>query len=324
MFDTNNFKINLTSINESSFEYNALSLFQHQFESNRIYRDYSQCLNKTPQNVKRLIDIPFLPIEFFKSHEVKSEEWIAEKVYKSSGTTSKSRSQHFVRKNQDYLDNCKNIFEQQYGSISNYRFIALLPSYLDQGDSSLISMIDYFMRFAKDGSCYALHKSDHIKRILESDRSTKTIVFGVTYALLDLADLLDTSLPNVRVFETGGMKGRRKEITRMELHSHIREKLNPLSIHSEYGMTELSSQAYSNGTVFSFPNWCSVNIRDINDPFTYLENGKTGGLNIIDLANINSCAFIETKDLGQKMDNNTFEILGRFDNSDIRGCNLIV
>lgn len=323
MFDPNNFHQNLISVKSASFESVALELFDYQYNENRIYHKYCNFLNKTPNTTKRLTDIPFLPIEFFKNHVIVSGEWVSEKVYKSSGTTSENRSKHFVKDDLHYLENCKLIFEQQYGSLTDFRLIALLPSYLDQGESSLISMIDYFMKFTKEGSCYALKRPNEVIRLLEADTATKTILFGVTYALLDLADRVKTALPSVWLFETGGMKGRRKEITRTELHSYLKQRLNPYSIHSEYGMTELSSQAYSNGAQFSFPHWCTILIRDTNDPFTYLENGKTGGINIIDLANIHSCAFIETNDLGKILSNSTFEVLGRFDNSDVRGCNLL-
>lgn len=323
MFDPNNFRQNLTSVDSTSFESAALKIFEYQYNRNHIYQQYCNFLNKTPLNTKRLTDIPFLPIEFFKHHRVVTGEWVEDKIYQSSGTTSDNRSKHFVQHDQHYLENCKLIFEQQYGSLSDYRLIALLPSYLDQGDSSLVSMIDYFMNFTQDSSCYALNKHDEVIKLLASQKRQKTILFGVTYALLDLADSVQTSLPSVWVFETGGMKGRRKEITRAELHSYLQQRLNPHSIHSEYGMTELSSQAYSNGAQFSFPDWCDVLVRDTNDPFAYMEKEKTGGLNIIDLANINSCAFIETKDLGKKLTDSTFEVLGRFDNSDIRGCNLL-
>ncbi len=235
-----------------------------------------------------------------------------------------NRSQHFVRYEQEYLEVTKRIFEQRYGSLNQYRLVALLPSYLEQGDSSLVSMIDHFMKFTTTDSCYTLNKTEELKHLLTRDISTKTLLFGVTYALLDLADQLKTPLPHVTIFETGGMKGRRKEITRMELHQHLNETLQPKAIHSEYGMTELSSQAYSNGSSFLFPEWCRVMIRDINDPFHFVDHGKTGGINIIDLANIHSCAFIETKDLGTLDQNDRFEVVGRFDNSDVRGCNLLV
>lgn len=323
MFHSNRFFQKLFEPNSSDFESSALTLFKFQFENNPIYQQYCVHLNKTPKQIKRLTDIPFLPIEFFKTHKVVSGSWNETKIYKSSGTTSSRRSQHYVRYDEQYLSIAKYIFEQKYGPLTQYRLIALLPSYIDQGDSSLVSMIDYFMKYTATGSCYALNKTEEVAQLLKQGTTHKTLLFGVTYALLDLADQLETSLPSVMIFETGGMKGRRKEITRMELHQYLKDRLHPLSIHSEYGMTELSSQAYSNNLLFSFPWWCRALIRDINDPFQYLINGKTGGINIIDLANIHSCAFVETKDLGVLRANDQFEVVGRFDNSDIRGCNLL-
>ncbi|MFY0601846.1 MAG: acyl transferase [Cyclobacteriaceae bacterium] len=325
MFDPENFKKQLFSFNPLDFDEAALQVFQYQWKYNNIYQKYCSHLGKTPKSVKKLVEIPFLPIELFKSNKITTEKWTEEKVYMSSGTTSKdSRSKHYIKDNLSYLQLAKATFEGFFGSLENYTLMALLPSYLEQGDSSLISMVDYFMKFSKKDSGYFGNNHDALISNLEKTKNEKICLFGVTYALLDLAKEHQMSLPNAIIIETGGMKGRRKEIIRRDLHSCLQKKLNPDSICSEYGMTELTSQAYSQGELFSLPNWSKVLIRDINDPFTYLEREKIGGINIIDFGNIHSCSFIETKDLGKVYENGQFEVLGRYDHSDIRGCNLMV
>lgn len=312
------FRQNTHLINEATFADSSLAAFDFQYNTNSVYRSYCQYLKKTPQSIRNIGEIPFLPIAFFKSHTIKSGSWKEEKIFKSSGTTATGRSQHYIQDLEYYHQLAKRSFERHVGPITDYRIIALLPSYREQGDSSLISMVDYFLKYAKKGSGYFL--SQDISEALQSDE--RKLLIGVSYALLDLAEK-DINTRNCLVMETGGMKGRRKELTREELHSKLRKGLKVDQVWSEYGMTELLSQAYGKDGNFSFPSWAKCLIRDINDPFTFLEKNKTGGINIIDLANIDSCCFIETKDLG-KASKNGFHVLGRFDNSDIRGCNLLI
>lgn len=314
------FKKAIFNINEKNFESYALELFSYQFKHCLPYQHYCDLLGKTPQNIKTLRQIPFLPIECFKNHAVKSEKWKEEKIFMSSGTTQTGRSRHYIKDLFFYQKVAKNAFSSHYKDLEEYRILALLPSYLEQGDSSLIAMIDDFMQHSAKGSGYYLNNYDELVEALET--KDPTLLIGVSYALLDLAEQYPSQLSNTIIMETGGMKGRRKEIIRDEFHLILKKAFQQDSIHSEYGMTELMSQAYGRNGYFKFPGWAHVYIRDINDPFSYLMDGKTGGINIIDLANVDSCAFIETKDLGKKHQD-FFEILGRFDNSDIRGCNLM-
>ncbi len=313
------FKSNLFSVTPETFDQKAMELFEYQFETNLIYRAFSEKINKTPNQVHNVSEIPFLPIELFKNHEVKSGKWQPKLSFLSSGTTGLARSRHLVRDPNWYLSVAKRGFETFYGPLSEYTFLNLLPSYQSQKDSSLIYMVDYFMSQANQSSRYinSINSSDLIG-------TNKKLLLGVSYALLDIAESEEFSSENLLVMETGGMKGRRKEITREQLHGNLKTGFKQTQVHSEYGMTELFSQAYSkaNGK-FKFPTWCQVWTRDINDPLEPVEDGKTGGINIIDLANVDTCAFIETKDLGKKVDGEQFEVLGRYDNSDIRGCNLL-
>jgi hypothetical protein len=323
MFDYENFKSKIFSIQPENFQTYALEVFVYQYLHNPTYQIYCQHLGKSPDNVHSLQDIPFLPIEFFKTHQVMTGKWKSEKVFMSSGTTGMQRSEHHVRDLGFYHKIAQVTFERLYGSLQSIEVMALLPSYLEQGDSSLISMVDHFMSQAHPASAYYL--GDHTslqKAITSSDR--KKLLIGVSYALLDMADALSLSADNLIVMETGGMKGRRKEMIRTELHEVLMKNFAVEHIHSEYGMTELTSQAYAMGGQFAFPPWARALVRDINDPFSFLPVGRTGGLNIVDLANINSCAFVETKDLGLESKTGHFEVLGRFDNSDVRGCNLLV
>lgn len=312
------FKHTLFKVNDENFVDSSLAAFEYQYHSCNIYREYCNYLNRTPNTVKKLHDIPFIPIEFFKNHAIKSGHWNESKIFKSSGTTKTGRSNHFIKDLHHYHTSAQKAFEIFFGSLANYKIVAVLPSYQSQGDSSLISMVDHFMQFSLPGSGYFLNED--LTDIL-TDSSLK-VVIGVSYALLDLAENA-VEAKNAIIIETGGMKGRRKEMTRSELHTKLKNGFGINEIWSEYGMTELQSQAYGKNGGFKFAPWAQGLIRDINDPFSYLSDGKTGGLNIIDLANIDSCCFIETKDLGRTT-GNTFEVLGRFDNSDIRGCNLMI
>ena len=323
MFDYENFKSKIFSIQPENFQINALEVFAYQYFHNPTYQIYCQHLGKSPDNVHSLQDIPFLPIEFFKTHQVMTGQWEPEKVFMSSGTTGMQRSEHHVRDLSFYHQIAQVIFESHYGPLPSIEIMALLPSYLEQGDSSLISMVDHFMRHSHPSSAYYL--GDHsslLQAINSSDR--KKLLIGVSYALLDVTDKTGLSADNLIIMETGGMKGRRKEMIRTELHEVLMKNFSASHIHSEYGMTELTSQAYAVEGQFAFPPWARALIRDINDPFTFLPAGRTGGLNIVDLANINSCSFLETKDLGLESKTGHFEVLGRFDNSDLRGCNLLV
>jgi len=278
--------------------------------------------------VKTINDIPFLPVELFKTHAIKTGGFKAQKTFLSSGTTGMSQSKHFVKDVSLYELSYLNAFKHFYGAIEEYCVLGLLPSYLEREGSSLIYMVDDLIKKSKSSeSGFFLDNHKELIEILAKNirNKQKTILFGVSFALLDLAESCQIDLSDVIIImETGGMKGRRKELTRDELHGIYKESFKVSEIHSEYGMTELLSQAYSKGNgVFKTPEWMKILIRDVNDPFHFLEDNNTGGINVIDLANINSCSFIATQDLGKCTDEG-FEVLGRFDNSDLRGCNLLI
>lgn len=310
------------------FEKIALKVFRFQYDNNVVYREFCQYLNVEKHDVKSLQQIPFLPIQFFKSHEVLSSEEKIQETFTSSGTTGMTTSRHLVTDITLYEESYRKAFSEFYGNIENYAVLALLPSYLDREGSSLIYMVDDLIKLSNhpESGFYLNNYDELIQKLLELDNAGENIILiGVTYALLDLIEKQNFQLKNVIIMETGGMKGRRKEMIREELHDLLCKGFGVDAIHSEYGMTELLSQAYSLGDgVFECPNWMQILIRDTEDALSYIENGKTGGINVIDLANINSCSFIATQDLGKKKPNNSFEVLGRFDNSDIRGCNLMV
>ena len=293
-----------------------------------VYREFCQYLNVEKHEVKSLQQIPFLPIQFFKSHDVLSSEEKIQETFTSSGTTGMTTSRHLITDVTLYEESYRKAFSEFYGNIENYAVLALLPSYLDREGSSLIYMVDDLIKLSNhtESGFYLNNYDELIQKLLELDNAGENIILiGVTYALLDLIEKQNFQLKNVIIMETGGMKGRRKEMIREELHDLLCKGFGVDAIHSEYGMTELLSQAYSLGHgVFECPNWMQILIRDTEDALSYIENGKTGGINVIDLANINSCSFIATQDLGKKKPNNSFEVLGRFDNSDIRGCNLMV
>ncbi len=317
------------SIQDSEkFESLALEIFRSQAENCNVYRDFVKNLGVTAAKVKSINSIPFLPIEFFKSHEVICGEGKAEEIFTSSGTTGMVQSKHIVLDAGLYVQSFRAAFEIFYGDIKKYAVLALLPSYLERDGSSLIYMADDLIRgTGNDQSGYFLydHKmlNDTLLRLKKSH--TPTILIGVTYALLDFAESHSLEFPELIVMETGGMKGTRREMVRKELHETLCVGFGVPVIHSEYGMTELLSQAYSKGAgIFHCPPWMQLRIRDTNDPLEILGNDQTGGINVIDLANINSCSFIATQDLGKTFSDGTFEVLGRFDNSDIRGCNLLV
>ena len=317
-----------TITNQKQFEKIALKVFRFQYENNTVYREFCELLKVEKGSVKSLQQIPFLPIQFFKSHEVLSSSDAIQETFTSSGTTGMITSKHLVTDITLYQKSYRSAFTEFYGNIEDYVVLALLPSYLDREGSSLIYMVnDLIERSNNENSGFYLHNyNELIEKLMSLDASGQNVLLiGVTYALLDLIEQKKFQLKNTIIMETGGMKGKRKELIREELHEQLCTGFGVNSIHSEYGMTELLSQAYSLGNgLFECPNWMQILIRDTEDALTYLENGKTGGINIIDLANINSCSFIATQDLGKKYVTNAFEVLGRFDNSDIRGCNLMV
>lgn len=313
---------------EEEFLEVALEIFKLQFSENPVYRRFCDLLKIDPSEVRSLSQIPFLPIEFFKSHKVLLEGKNFQKIFTSSGTTGNITSKHFVSDISLYEDSFKKGFELFYGNIEDYTVLALLPSYLEREGSSLIYMADSFIKESKQpkSGFYLNNLKDLKKTLLELEQENqKTLLIGVSFALLDLVETETFNLKNTIIMETGGMKGRRKEMIREELHKILTEGFGVDKIHSEYGMTELLSQAYSTGkSNFTCPPWMKILIRDPEDALTYLPAGKTGGINVIDLANINSCSFIATQDLGKLKAEDQIEILGRFDNSDIRGCNLLV
>ena len=317
-----------TISSQKQFEKIALKVFRFQYENNLVYQEFCDFLKIDKQSVKTLQQIPFLPIQFFKNHKVVSNTNEIQKIFTSSGTTGMITSKHLVTDVSLYEQSYRNAFSEFYGNIEDYAILALLPSYLERSGSSLIYMVkDLIVLSNNEHSGFYLHNYDElIAKLIELDNAGQNILLiGVTYALLDLIEKQKFQLKNTIIMETGGMKGKRKELIREELQEILCDGFGVSSIHSEYGMTELLSQAYSLGNgIFECPAWMQILIRDTEDALTYVNNGKTGGINVIDLANINSCSFIATQDLGKKYPNNSFEVLGRFDNSDIRGCNLMV
>lgn len=313
---------------EQTFIKLALETFGRQVRDNPVYSSFAKALRVDPDNVTDIHKIPFLPVEFFKSHSVSTGEFIPEIVFTSSGTTGMSQSKHPVKDLALYEESFIRGFELFYGPLAGYTILALLPSYLEREGSSLIYMVDELIRRSNNQeSGYFLYNHDELYQSLNDLRAKnrKVILIGVTYALLDFAERYTINFPDLIVMETGGMKGKRNEMIRPELHETLCNGFGVDSIHSEYGMTELLSQAYSKGKgIFSCPPWMKMLVRDINDPLTFLGNNRTGGINIIDLANQDSCAFISTQDLGLVYPDGSFEISGRYDNSDIRGCNLLV
>lgn len=325
MIDTKNI-FNIRS--EIEFNEMTLKVFKHQFENNKVYRSFCDLLYKHPSEVKKVEDIPFLPIQFFKSHDIISSIKEVEATFTSSGTTGQKNSKHLITDLSLYQESFTKAFEGFYGKIEDYVVLALLPSYLERDGSSLIHMVNHMIKSSKSSkSGFYLNNLEALKNTLQSLelQKQKTLLIGVSFALLDFVEKYNMQLSNAIIMETGGMKGRRKELIRNELHSKLKAGFGVKKIHSEYGMTELLSQAYSKGNgVFETPPWMKVLTRDPEDALSIQEQGKTGGINIIDLANINSCSFIATQDLGKVHANGSFEVLGRFDQSDIRGCNLMV
>ncbi len=312
---------------EASFQQWALETFQYQYEHVSVYREFCNHLNLPPKKVTRLEDIPFLPIEFFKSFEIISNEKDPEITFTSSGTTGSTPSQHQVAQLSVYEQSFRKGFQLAYGDPTQWAILALLPAYLEREGSSLVYMADSLIKDSQHPSSgFYLHNHEALFQTLQQleAQQQQTLLIGVSFALLDLVEKYPLSLQHTTVMETGGMKGRRNELVREALHEQLKKGFGVSHIHSEYGMTELLSQAYSQGNGrFTCPPWMQVRTRDPEDPFSYV-HGKTGGINIIDLANYYSCSFIATQDLGKAHLDGSFEILGRFDHSDLRGCNLMV
>ena len=306
----------------------ALEIFHFQYKNNIVYNQFVDFLNIQVSQLVNYTQIPFLPVEFFKTHNVVSEAFDPQIIFSSSGTTGIQTSKHYVKNLELYELSIKKTFNLFFGSPQDFVILALLPSYLERDGSSLVYMANKLINDSnKPESGFYLNEYNELHSLLTilKSRKQKVILLGVTYALLDLAEQFPIDFPELILMETGGMKGKRKELIRDELHTKLKTAFGVSQIYSEYGMTELFSQAYSFGEgVFSTPPWMKILIRDVNDPLSIMPIGKAGGINIIDLANIYSCSFIATQDLGKIRLNNTFEILGRFDNSDVRGCNLLV
>jgi len=313
--------------NKTDFEKAALKLFHIQYENVPVYKQYCDLINTSVNTVKDITQIPFLPIQFFKSHKVIQNNNQAILTFESSGTTGSTISKHYVASQGLYEQSFLKGFELQYGSPEKYTILALLPSYLERGGSSLVYMVDHLIKASKStkSGFYLNNIKALYQQLVTLEKQKKpTILIGVSYALLDFIEHYPMKLKHTIVMETGGMKGRRKEQIKSALHKSLELGFGVSQIHSEYGMTELLSQAYSKSKgLFHCPPWMKVLTRDTEDPFNWVQ-GSTGGVNIIDLANYYSCAFIATQDLGKVYPDGSFEILGRFDNSDIRGCNLMV
>ena len=311
-----------------AFEKQALKLFKYQYEENKIYRSYCDLIKIKKKDVSKVDEIPFLPINFFRTHNLNSSKKQPDIKFVSSRTTSQNGSTHFINDVDIYIRSFEKGFEYFYGDIEDYVILALLPNYIEQKNSSLIFMIDRLIKKTKrKESGFYLDDWNDLRKQLDhlENKGQKTILFGVTFALIKGAKKFNLNLKNTIVMETGGMKGMHKELVRNELHDILKKSFGVSHIHSEYGMTEILSQAYSMGDgFFKCPPWMRVYTRSIEDPFEILGNQKTGAINIIDLANIDSCGFIATEDLGKLNEKGCFEVLGRFDNSEIRGCNLLV
>jgi phenylacetate-coenzyme A ligase PaaK-like adenylate-forming protein len=318
-------------LTEDDFLDASLKTFRYQYKNVEIYRKFVDYLKINPDEVNELSKIPFLPIEMFKNHKILNENATADLFFQSSGTTQMNLSKHFIADTNIYEESIYNSFEQFIGKPEDFIFLGLLPSYLERQNSSLIYMVDYLMKkSAKPENGYFLYNHSDLFELLNTLKDKKVILFGVSFALLDFLDTLESlnfsiseSL-NLTVIETGGMKGRKEEMTKDELLKILQEGFKTDKIYSEYSMTELLSQAYSLGkNEYQCPNWMRVLVRNVEDPFSYEKEGRTGAINIIDLANIHSCSFIATQDLG-KITGDKFQVLGRIDHSDIRGCSLLV
>jgi hypothetical protein len=312
---------------EQDFNTRAIELFHYQFEQNLIYRDFVNTLSINPSSIKHFENIPFLPISFFKTQKIITGYRDPVMVFLSSGTSGMERSRHYITDVSVYIRSLLKGFEFFYGIPSGYKIFGLVPDPVKNPDSSLAFMVNLLMETAHPGEKYFFMDdfySLNEKIQLFGKSQKKILLIGLTSALIDFSEQFSSGYKDLIVMETGGMKGKRKELIREELHALLCHQFCMAEIHSEYGMTELLTQAYSKGNgIFSSPLWMKVLIRDTNDPLTLLKPGQTGGINVIDLANFNSCSFIATNDLGKLHKDQQFEVLGRFDHSDIRGCNLM-
>lgn len=321
--DTHTIKQNIEKIHEGNFDEIARTIYEYQLENNDSFRTYTSHFNRKIDD-----EFIFLPISAFKSHKVVSGSWFSNTYFESSGTTSSINSKHYYKDLNWYLSNCEKGFTKFYGQISEYFILALLPHYLERQNSSLIAMVNHFITISKyDQSGFFLNETDQLIKVLNENKKSNipTILFGVSFALKDFAEQNAIDFSDLIIIETGGMKGRQEEITREELHNIIQHGFGVHAVHSEYGMTELFSQAYSNGSGRYYPApTMKVVIKEITDPLSNEKNNKTGIINVIDLANVDTCSFIATEDLGRLYDDGSFEVLGRMDNSDMRGCNLMI
>jgi hypothetical protein len=306
------------------FELWALRVFRFQVENTLVYREFCEKIGRT--NVESFDQIPFLPISFFKTHIVKHKNFPTRFTFKSSGTTGSQRGQHSIVDPELYEYSFLKTYRDQVGEPEKQVILALLPNYIEQGESSLVYMVDRLVKESNNPeSGFLLNSIEKVEERYQNALKSgkKVVIFGVSYALLDLAEK-GIDLSEAIILETGGMKGRRKEMTKKELHQQLKKGLNIKHIASEYGMTELLSQAYAlNDGLFTFPNWMRIKLREVNDPFSDLRKNKTGGIRVIDLANLYSCSFIDTQDLG-RIQNGKLELMGRYDLADTRGCNLMV
>lgn len=324
-------------VQENSFEQLALAIFHFQYDANTVYKSYVDALGIKPGVINKIEKIPFLPISFFKTDKIKTGKFNAEEIFESSGTTQSLNSRHHIKSVSIYSESFTKAFENIYGSITQWCILGLLPSYLEKGNSSLVYMVDnLILKSQHPLSGFYLDDFDKLKETLISLEKGKqnTLLIGVTYALLDFAEKFPMKLSHTTIMETGGMKGRRKELTRVEVHEQLKKAFEQKEIHSEYGMTELLSQAYAESEgKFRCPKWMKVLIRDDEDPLTVQrshygsQDNKTrpltGAINVIDLANVYSCSLIATDDVGKLYPDDSFEVLGRMDGSDLRGCSLL-
>lgn len=315
------------TVKEAGFDDLALEIFRFQYANNNIYRSFTDAVGCSPKAVDCIEKIPFLPVRFYKSHQVITTQFEPEAVFESSGTTGMINSRHYVKELALYQESFLKGFELFYGQVSDWCIIGMLPSYLERKGSSLVYMVNELINLSRHPmSGFYLDEYDQLAAVLTEleKRRQKTLLIGVTFALLDLAEKMSMPLEHTLIMETGGMKGRRKEMIREEVHEQLMKSFSTVAIHSEYGMTELLSQAYSqvNG-LFNSPPWMKILLRDDEDPFRLIRQGS-GTINVIDLANIWSCSFIATDDAGRIKNNDGFEVLGRVDSSDLRGCSLLV
>lgn len=321
-------KADILAVNADDFESLALKVFQYQRQYCEVYNRYLSLLKLDTTNINSIGQIPFLPITFFKTFDIRTGNFTPETVFESSSTTGTGTSKHVVKSALWYRSTFRKSFQRAFGTPEDYCHLALLPSYLERNNSSLVYQVNDFInhsKYAQSGFYLYDHQALANRIAANEAEGIPTLLWGVSFALLDFAEQFNIPMKHTRIIETGGMKGRRKEITRIEMHSLLQKSFGPNAIAGEYGMTELMSQAYalSNG-IYQCPQWMHVSGREINDPLSPAQKGRNCVLNIIDLGNIDSCCFIATDDIGRVYEDNRFEVLGRLDNSDTRGCNLMI